>query len=330
MNTNTSLVESNGNGCSLVPASMSEAMRLAEMMAAAKLVPRDLQGSAPDCLLVVMQACRWNMDPFAVAQECSVIQGRLAYSGKLTAAVVNTRGRLTGRLTFAYSGDGPNRAVAVTGQLRGEDGVRSVIVRLADVRTSARVWQTQPDQQLAYSGARVWARRHMPEVMLGVWGPDEFDELATPSLPTLRRPPTPAPNPMMQHETQQASAYVPPNDVLPAADGDATIGVQPGASLHRHPPFDPETGEILEHDDTSQVSENPPAVASNDQDDRVWETALRTAAQNGIAALRVQWSVTPYEFQQRLSDVKDGLKTIAEQADLRSRYAPPTNDGASQ
>jgi hypothetical protein len=44
--------------------------------------------------MVIQQAVRWQMDPFAVAQECSVIQGKLMHSGKLVAAVVNARGNL--------------------------------------------------------------------------------------------------------------------------------------------------------------------------------------------------------------------------------------------
>ena len=60
----------------LVPANMSEAIKLAEIMASAKLVPVGLQKSVADCLMVVQQAVRWQMDPFAVAQECSVISGQ--------------------------------------------------------------------------------------------------------------------------------------------------------------------------------------------------------------------------------------------------------------
>ena len=74
------------------PGDMAEAMKLAEMMAGAKLVPPALQKSPADCLMVIQQAIRWDMDPFAVAQECSVIQGKLMHSGKLVAAVVNARG----------------------------------------------------------------------------------------------------------------------------------------------------------------------------------------------------------------------------------------------
>ncbi len=160
----------------LVPTSMSDAMRLAELMATAKLVPLALQKSPADCLLVIQQAVRWQMDPFAVAQECSVIQGKLMHSGKLVAAVVNSRGELAHRLSFAYHGAGQNREIIVTGLLQGEKEPRTVSVRLTGAKTNNRVWQTQPDQQLMYHGVRVWARRHMPELMLGVYSPEEFDE----------------------------------------------------------------------------------------------------------------------------------------------------------
>jgi hypothetical protein len=157
---------------------MGEAIRLAELMASAKLVPAALQKSPADCLMVIQQAIRWQMDPFAVAQECSAIQGKLMYGGKLVAAVVNTRGNLTSRLSFEYSGEGDNRTITVSGQLQGEAEPRVVQVVLKNARTQNRVWQTQPDQQLAYHGARVWARRHTPELMLGVYSPEEFDEPA--------------------------------------------------------------------------------------------------------------------------------------------------------
>ena len=159
----------------LVPSNMSEAMRLAEMMATAKLVPTALQKSPADCLMVIQQAIRWDMDPFAVAQECSVIQGKLMHSGKLVAAVVNARGNLTNRLSFSYKGEGDNRTITVTGQLQGEATPRTVNVRLSDAKTNNNVWRTQPDQQLMYHGTRVWARRHTPELMLGVYSEEEFD-----------------------------------------------------------------------------------------------------------------------------------------------------------
>jgi hypothetical protein len=155
---------------------MMEAMKLAEMMSSARLVPQALQKSPADCLMVVMQAIRWQMDPFAVAQECSVIQGKLMHSGKLVAAVVNARGDLAERLSFTYAAQGDARTITVRGRLRGEPEPREISVRFGDAKTQNKVWQSQPDQQLAYHGTRVWARRHTPELMLGVYSPEEFDE----------------------------------------------------------------------------------------------------------------------------------------------------------
>jgi hypothetical protein len=189
----------------LEPANITEAMQLANLMAGAKLVPPALQKSPADCLLVIMQATRWNLDPFAVAQECSVIQGKLMHSGKLVAAVVNARGGLTQRLSFEYDGEGDKRRIIVSGHLKGEAEPRTVTVTLKEARTQNKVWQTQPDQQLMYHGTRVWARRHTPELMLGVYSPEEFDE--GPSKD--RRAPIPAPLKMAKLAEVAVTTYDP-------------------------------------------------------------------------------------------------------------------------
>jgi hypothetical protein len=178
----------------LTPSNISEAMAMADRMATAKLVPQALQKSPGDCFLVIGLAVRWGMDPFAVAQEVSVIRGHLMVSGKLTAAVVNTSGRLAERLNYTFSGEGDGRTVTVTGRLTNEVEPRTVAVRLKDVRTENEVWKKQMDQQLTYSGARIWARRHLPEVMLGVYDRDEDMIDVTPprqQLPPIATPTAP-------------------------------------------------------------------------------------------------------------------------------------------
>lgn len=163
------------HAAALVPATLGEAFRMAELMATAKLVPLALQKSPADCMMVIQQAIRWQMDPFAVAQECSVISGKLMHSGKLTLAVINARGNLQRRLTFTYAGEGEGRSIVVSGLLAGETAARTIDVKLKDAKTTNAMWTKQPDQQLAYFGARAWARRHTPELMLGVYAPEEFD-----------------------------------------------------------------------------------------------------------------------------------------------------------
>ena len=159
----------------LVPNSFEQAIQLANIMATSKLVPLALQKSPGDCLMVIEQAMRWGMSCFAVAQEVSVIQGKMMFSGKIVAAALHSSpGLLVGRLNYRFTGTGNDLQVEVVGHLRGEDAPRTITVRLADARTSNVHWNKSPEQMLSYHGARVWARRHAPEAMLGVSSPEEW------------------------------------------------------------------------------------------------------------------------------------------------------------
>jgi hypothetical protein len=153
-----------------------EAVKLAEIMATAKLVPTHLQKSPADCLLVIEQAIRWGMSPFAVAQATSIVSGKLMFEGKLVAAAIQGSGVIHGNLNYVYKGEGDKREVTVSGILRGEQEARTITARFKDVRTENKHWDKNPDQMLSYMGARIWARRHAPAVMLGVYAPDEFED----------------------------------------------------------------------------------------------------------------------------------------------------------
>lgn len=183
----------------LLPQTMDQAFVLAERMAHARLVPAHLQKSPADCLLVIEQAMRWRMSPFAVAQATSSIQGKLMFEGKLVAAALHTSGALSTRLDYRYSGEGDNRQVVVSGVLAGEEAPREVTITLREAATKNDMWKRQPDQQLAYHGARVWARRYAPEVILGVYAPEEMAPLVTtPAAPPHAGPTIDAPATAME------------------------------------------------------------------------------------------------------------------------------------
>ena len=159
----------------LVPNSFEQAIQLAHIMATSKLVPLALQKSPGDCLMVIEQASRWGMSSFAVAQEVSVIQGKMMFSGKIIAAALHSApGLLVGRLEYRFTGAGADLQVEAIGQLRGEEAPRTITVRLADARTSNSHWSKSPEQMLSYHAARVWARRFTPEIILGVFSPEEW------------------------------------------------------------------------------------------------------------------------------------------------------------
>lgn len=163
-----------GSATSLVPHNMNEAIRLAGFMASARTVPKHLWDSPGDCLMVVELAMRWGMSPFAVAQATSVISGKQMIEGKLVAAAVENSGAIVGHIDYQFSGEGEGRSITVTATRRGETNPREVTVKLSDAKTGNQMWTKQPDQQLVYHGARVWARRWTPAVILGVYSREEM------------------------------------------------------------------------------------------------------------------------------------------------------------
>src|SRR3954471_1823500 len=124
-----SLARDNGNP--LIPKALDDAARLAKIMSEMSLVPAHLQGKPADCMLIIEQAHRWRMSPFAVAQATSVLQGKLNFEGKLVAAALQTSGVLSSRLRYDYEGDNGTRAVRVSAVVQGETAPREVLVKLA-------------------------------------------------------------------------------------------------------------------------------------------------------------------------------------------------------
>lgn len=175
--------------------------RIANVMARCALVPAglkvkdDIDGTMANCFLVVNQAVRWGMDPFAVAQCSSVIQGKLCYEGKLVSAVMQKHG-VNLEFDFFEEGKGDALGVIVRGTLPGEQRAREVRGTVAQWKTANDQWKKDPRAMLCYRGARAWSRIHNPAPMLGVYTPDELEELhddirAERARPVTPRPPAP-------------------------------------------------------------------------------------------------------------------------------------------
>lgn len=172
------------------PEGMDRLVRFATLMADSKAtVPAHLAGKPADCLAVTMQAAQWGMNPFAVAQKTHVVNGTLGYEAQLVNAVVSSSNLLATRLNYKWDGDwskvsgktdkSPNLTVTVWATLKGESEPRTLTISMAQagVRNSP-LWEQDPRQQLAYLCVKRWARLHAPDVLLGVYTPDELQEAA--------------------------------------------------------------------------------------------------------------------------------------------------------
>lgn len=211
-----------------LPASMGEAMELAKLMANGNFVPAHLRNKPGDCLAVIMQSARWGMDPFAVANKTYFVNDRMAYEAQLVNAVLNSSGALAGRLDYEWSGQGDNLMCRVKGRLKADprDKYLDQELKTITVRNSP-LWKQSPKTQLGYYTARAWARLYAPEVLLGVYTPDELENIG----PDNARPVGPTP----PTRAQLANADARPEHIIEAKRHDA----ETGEVIKQDPPSEP-------------------------------------------------------------------------------------------
>ena len=141
-------------------------------------VPKHLQGNVADCLAVSMQAARWGMDPFAVAQKTHIVNGALGYEAQLVHAVLQTSGAINGRLHYEWDGEGNAlRCKCGAVPFREKEIIWGPWLRAADQTVkNSPLWKSDPAQQLAYLAAKKWARLYAPGAILGVYTADELQD----------------------------------------------------------------------------------------------------------------------------------------------------------
>lgn len=226
-------------------ARFEQMQRIAVAMASSSMCPESLTKDSrgdlspktivANCFLVVNQAVRWGMDPFAVAQCVSVISGKLCYEGKLIAAVLDAK--LGIKLVPKYNEKiGNDLGVEISAV--DEDG--AVLMNPATqqpltIEGTVGEWRTSRagspwaeaknhKRMLMYRGCREWARMYRPAIMLGVYAPDELDDLSSAAhssqardvTPASRVPPPPPPptaaTPAIEHAPAMTMSEAAPRD----------------------------------------------------------------------------------------------------------------------
>lgn len=169
----------------LTPQSFEAAEKIAGLMASCGTMPKHMQNKG-DAFRIVVQAAKWRMDPFAVAECTSLVHGRLCFEGKLVAAVLSSMNAIEGRLSYTFEGEGQAMKITVAGKVRGGK-VETLSGTVALWRTETwkeengqrkkipNQWDKDPQSMLVYRGTRQWARLYTPEAMMGIYTPDEFE-----------------------------------------------------------------------------------------------------------------------------------------------------------
>lgn len=165
-------------------------MRIATVMGRASLIPDHIRGNTEEqtianCFLITNQAVRWGMDPFAVAQSCFLLHGKLGYEGKLVTAMIESK--IGASLDFEWNDEpvGSDKFGIIVRGPRPSDGkIVEIYGTVGDWKTYEKNGNVKANwtglatrNQLAYRGAREWARLFASGLMLGVYTPDEMDEM---------------------------------------------------------------------------------------------------------------------------------------------------------
>lgn len=245
------------------PAIMDALYKFAQVMAESKFtVPKHLQGNVGDCLAVAMQATLWGMHPFTVAQKTHQVGGTLGYEAQLVNAVVQNSGAIIGRFHYEYQGEGARLQCRVGAIPRGESEiVWGEWLSSESVTTkNSPLWKTNPKQQLGYLQVKNWARAFTPGAILGVYTPDEMED-----IPVQR-----------------------PKDITPRAEAiAATVETAPAALID----------------------------------------AMRSAAEEGVAAYQDAWTRLTKEQRKSLAAYHERNKEIAAAADAaRTFEAEPAQE----
>lgn len=203
--------------------SMQSIMAMAEIMAKGiATVPKHLQKNASDCAAVIMQAMQWRMNPYAVAQKTHLVNGTLGYEAQLVNSVINSLAPTKTRINYEWFGDwsqvlgkykeieskkkvdddtgkplkyrvpdwqiGDEKGlgVKVWATMKGEDTPRVLELNLIQCRVrNSPLWADDPRQQIAYLAVKRWSRLHCPDVIMGVYTPDELQEVTSDPMPPV-------------------------------------------------------------------------------------------------------------------------------------------------
>lgn len=265
--------------------SMSQALEVAKLMSVSgSAVPRHLRGNPGACLALAVQGWEWGINPFAIANKSYEVNDRLAYESALYHAVLSRRAPIKGRVKMEYDGEGPNRTCRVWAELAdGSGAVEYTSPKFGTIQPkNSPLWKNDPDQQLFYFSVRSFARRHFPDVMMGIATVDEMQDHAAISVV---EPGTSRTDALLAKITNRD---VDTNQTFePAPEALADIAAQDAAAAP------PPAAETAEPDVSGADTEAPHDVQPPLPDVSTWEQtrgALAEAAQDAGLADSELWS----------------------------------------
>ena len=160
----------------LTPQSIEEALKMADIMSKASIVPKDYQGNPGNILVAIQWGAEIGLPPLQAMQNLAVINGRPALWGDAVIALVRGSGLLD-----AIQEDIAADAATCTVKRKGEAPVTRTFsmedAKKAGLSGKQGPWSQYPKRMLQMR-ARAWALRDVfPDVLRGVHVAEEAQDM---------------------------------------------------------------------------------------------------------------------------------------------------------
>lgn len=165
---------------SLVPTSLTEAMKFAELIAKSDLAPKDYKGKPENVLIAVQMGLELRLSPMQALQNISVINGKPALYGDAVLAVVRGSGQLE---AIVETIDGPdNEWVATCAVKRRGEAPMTRTFSMADAKRAKLSgkegpWTQYPKRMLQMRARSFALRDAFADVLRGINVAEELGDI---------------------------------------------------------------------------------------------------------------------------------------------------------
>lgn len=160
---------------------MKKAYEISELMAKSDIIPTHFRGKTANIFIVLNSAYRMNIDPMLMMQNTFVISGKLGMNAAFAISLANRSGLFSHGIRYRIEGKGNELAVTAYTNLAGTGEEISYTITMkeatADGWTKNPKYQSLPELMLRYRAATLLIRTHAPEVMNGMQGVEELEDI---------------------------------------------------------------------------------------------------------------------------------------------------------
>lgn len=168
------------------------AQRVAKMMTASSLVPKEYQNNIPNIMIALEMANRIGASPLMVMQNLNIIQGRPSWSSQFIISALNSCKRFT-PLRFKMEGEGDEYGCTAWAKdhsgevLEGPKVTWKMAKEEGWATKGGSKWKTMPELMFRYRAAAFFGRLYAPDVLMGMGSADESEDIAANEANTIEQ-----------------------------------------------------------------------------------------------------------------------------------------------